>query len=120
MTRDACDLLCLDLPRAEAVREALAARSAEHEMAARAAKALADPTRLALANALLIGGELCVCDLSWISGRAQNLASHHVRILREGGLARARRDGKIVFYALTPRGVSLVESVLAARVQVAA
>ena len=120
MMADSCDLLCLDLPRAEAVREALAARSAGHAVAARAAKALADPTRLALATALLIGGELCVCDLSWISGRAQNLVSHHVRVLREGGLARARRDGKIVFYALTPRGVSLVESMLEARAEVTA
>ena len=98
----------------------LAARGAEHEVAARAAKALADPTRLALANALWVGGELCVCDLSWISGRAQNLVSHHVRILRESGLARARRDGKIVFYELTARGVSLVESVLEAKAQVPA
>ncbi len=113
MTDDQCDLLCLDLPRAEAVRAALREARDEHEPAALAAKALADPTRLGLAHALLLGGELCVCDLAWISGRAQNLVSHHVRVLRQSGLANARRDGKIVFYTLTPRGTALLSQTLA-------
>ena len=108
MTLDRCELLCLDLPRAEAVRAALRGAGEKHEPAAAAAKALSDPTRLALAHALALGGELCVCDLSWISGRAQNLVSHHVRVLRQAGLASARRDGKIVFYSLTPRGSELL------------
>jgi len=40
---------------------------------------------------LALGGELCVCDLAWISGYAENLASHHLRRLREAGLAGRRR-----------------------------
>jgi DNA-binding transcriptional ArsR family regulator len=112
MTLDRCDLLCIDLPRAEVVREALNGAHATHEPTARAAKALSDPTRLALAHALALGEELCVCDLSWISGRAQNLVSHHVRVLRQAGLARARRDGKIVFYSLTPRGSEILSHLL--------
>jgi DNA-binding transcriptional ArsR family regulator len=119
MTDDRCDLLCLDLPRAEAVRAALRAARDEHEPAALAAKALSDPTRLALAHALALGDELCVCDLSWISGRAQNLVSHHVRVLRQAGLARARREGKIVFYSLTSRGSELLSRVLGATPEVA-
>jgi DNA-binding transcriptional ArsR family regulator len=119
MTLDRCDLLCLDLPRAEAVRAALHGAHEEHEPTARAAKALSDPTRLALAHALALGDELCVCDLSWISGRAQNLVSHHVRVLRQAGLASARRDGKIVFYSLTPRGSKLLSHMLAASQTVA-
>jgi DNA-binding transcriptional ArsR family regulator len=113
MTLDRCDLLCLDLPRAEAVRAALGDAEASHQSAALAAKALSDPTRLALAHALALGDELCVCDLSWISGRAQNLVSHHVRVLRQAGLASARRDGKIVFYTLTTHGAELLSHVLA-------
>jgi DNA-binding transcriptional ArsR family regulator len=112
MTLDHCDLLCLDLPRAEAVRAAVRAAHEEHEPAALAARALSDPTRLALAHALALGDELCVCDLSWISGRAQNLVSHHVRVLRQAGLANARRDGKIVFYSLTQRGSNLLSHML--------
>ena len=110
---DRCALLCLDLPRAEAVRTSLRDATPAHEPAARAAKALADPTRLALAHALLLGGELCVCDLTWISGRSQALVSHHVRLLRSAGLAVARRDGKIVFYSLTPTGLALLDATLA-------
>jgi DNA-binding transcriptional ArsR family regulator len=119
MAVDRCDLLCLDLPRAEAVRAALHGERDEYEAAALAAKALSDPTRLALAHALALGDELCVCDLSWISGRAQNLVSHHVRVLRQAGLASARREGKIVFYSLTSRGSELLSRVLAATAKVA-
>jgi DNA-binding transcriptional ArsR family regulator len=108
---DRCDLLCLDLPRAEALRRARlspprAARLAD------AARALADPTRLMLAGALGEGGELCVCDLSWIAERSENLVSHHLRTLRSAGLARSRRDGKMVMYSLTERGQSLLDATL--------
>lgn len=101
MTRDACDLLCLDLPRAEAIREQL---PGTHELGPAAArlKALSDPTRAQIALALAATDELCVCDLAWIVGRAENLVSHHVRVLRTAGLATSRRDGKMVLYALAP------------------
>src|SRR5205823_14827397 len=75
--------------------------------------ALADPTRLMLAGALRDGGELCVCDLAWISERSQNLVSHHLRALRAEGLARSRREGKMVMYALTPAGEELLAAALA-------
>ncbi|MDQ3730096.1 MAG: metalloregulator ArsR/SmtB family transcription factor [Actinomycetota bacterium] len=79
-------------------------------------KALADPTRLALAAALLEGEELCVCDLSWVMERADNLVSHHVRVLRTAGLATSRREGKMVLYSLTARGRALLEAALASEV----
>ncbi|HET8536999.1 MAG TPA: metalloregulator ArsR/SmtB family transcription factor [Solirubrobacteraceae bacterium] len=110
MSDDRCDLLCLDLDKAEAVR----ARAMEldvAERAARDAKALADPTRVMLASALGATDELCVCDLAWISGRAENLVSHHVRALRAAGLAVSRRDGKMVMYSLTPRGRALLTAI---------
>ncbi|CAA9460264.1 MAG: regulatory protein, ArsR [uncultured Rubrobacteraceae bacterium] len=73
---------------------------------------MADPTRLMLAAALREGGELCVCDLAWISERAQNLVSHHLRILRTQGLVRSRRDGKLVMYELTEVGHALLSAVI--------
>jgi len=76
--------------------------------AAARAKALADPTRLLIALALLDGGELCVCDLAWITARAENLVGHHLRALRSGGLASSRREHKVVFYALTDAGRRLL------------
>ena len=111
MTDDRCDLLCLDAPRAEEIREKLLDGGVA-EGAAERAKALSDPTRLSLVAALRAGGELCVCDLAWISSRAQNLVSHHMRVLRSHGLARSRRDGKLVMYSLTGEGSSLLSAVL--------
>jgi ArsR family transcriptional regulator, lead/cadmium/zinc/bismuth-responsive transcriptional repressor len=110
VANERCDLLCLDLPRAEALRKRRPSL-ATAEAAARRARALADPTRLTLAIALADGGELCVCDLSWISERPQNLVSHHLRALREAGLATSRRDGKMVMYALTSEGTALVATI---------
>jgi len=106
MADDRCDLLCLDLPRAEALRRARLT-AAEAALAAGRAQALGDPTRLALAAALR-GEELCVCDLAWVVERSDKLVSHHMRALRTAGLARSRRDGKMVMYSLTDEGVSLL------------
>jgi DNA-binding transcriptional ArsR family regulator len=106
-----CDLLCLDLPRAEDIRQHLD-ETAIAETAARG-KALGDPTRVTIAAALRTGGELCVCDLAWITGRPENLVGHHLRTLRAARLASSRREHKIVFYALTELGTRLLDSHLA-------
>jgi ArsR family transcriptional regulator, lead/cadmium/zinc/bismuth-responsive transcriptional repressor len=108
---DQCDLLCLDLPRAEALR---AARPDEQRLArwAEGAKALGDPTRLTVALALRDGGELCICDLAWVCERSDKLVSHHARALRQSGLVRSRRQGKMVLYALTPTGSTLLEALV--------
>ncbi len=115
MSDERCDLLCLDAPRAEGIRRALLEEGAAEEAAERA-RALSDPTRLLLAAALREAGEageeLCVCDLAWISSRAQNLVSHHLRHLKTRGLVRSRRDGKLVMYSLTDAGRSLLAAVL--------
>jgi ArsR family transcriptional regulator, lead/cadmium/zinc/bismuth-responsive transcriptional repressor len=111
MNNERCDLLCIDAPRAEGIRGALPGEEAAQEAADRA-RALSDPTRLVVAAALREGGELCVCDLAWISGRAQNLVSHHLRVLRSHGLVSSRRDGKMVMYSLTGTGLALLGAVL--------
>jgi DNA-binding transcriptional ArsR family regulator len=107
---DVCDLLCLDLAKAERVRESLG--RFEVEPSARRARALGDPTRLRLAAALLAADELCVCDLAWIVERSDKLVSHHLRILREAGVAETRRDGKVVFYQLTDTGRRLLGAIV--------
>ena len=107
MAEDRCELLCLDLPKAEALRAGWPSEQ-ETRLLAERYRALGDPTRLALALALREGGELCVCDLAWIAGRAENLVSHHLRALRAAGLADYRRDGKMALYSLTERGRTLL------------
>jgi len=111
MADDHCDLLCLDLDRAEALRQLrLPLEDAEAKVVR--ARALGDPLRLNLAIALREGGELCVCDLSWIAERSDQLVSHHLRVLRTAGLVASRRDGKMVMYSLTNAGRSLLAAVL--------
>ena len=111
---DTCDLLCLDLPKAEQLRAALPSADALATWAA-AARALGDPTRLAIAFALAAGERACVCDLAWIVGRDEKLVSHHVRQLKAAGLARSERDGKMVMYELTEQGRGLVGAVVPLR-----
>lgn len=106
-----CDLLCLDLPKAEAVR-AKQLDAGVVERAAAGAQALADPTRLNVAAALAEADELCGCDLAWITGRSQKLVSHHLKVLRRAGLVEARRDGRIVHFSLTAMGVALLNAVV--------
>lgn len=108
---DSCDLLCLDLPHAEAIRASLPHMDSIAD-AASAARALGDPTRLMIATALSGGDELCVCDMAWVMGQAQNLVSHHLRQLKNSGLVSSRRSGKLVMYRLTERGNRLATVVL--------
>ena len=115
MSGDRCDLLCLDLDVAERLRVANRTGSSLLLVADRL-RALADPTRLALAAALAEADELCVCDLAWIVERSQALVSHHLRTLRAAGLVESRRDGKMVLYTLTAPARALLEASLAAGV----
>lgn len=115
MADDRCDLLCLDLEKAEGLRvRRLDDRRAE-ALAAQI-KALGDATRLALFSALAEGKELCVCDLAWVLERAENLVSHHLGVLRSAELVTSRRDGKLVLYSLTERGRELLEVTMTEKV----
>lgn len=111
MSADACDLLCLDLPLAESLRERRLEQPAAEVLAERA-RALGDETRLELLRALQAGGALCVCDLAWVVERSDKLVSHHARRLRAAGLVFSRREGKMVLYELTAVGARLLDSLL--------
>jgi DNA-binding transcriptional ArsR family regulator len=106
------ELLHIDERRGRALRAERLGVEAAQRLAARL-RALGDPTRLGLALALRDGRELCVCDLSWISERPQNLISHHMKTLRSEGIVAARKEGKMTMYRLTPEGQRLLETALA-------
>jgi ArsR family transcriptional regulator len=61
--------------------------------------ALADSTRFRILTSL-IEGELCVCDLTEICNVSQSAVSHQLRLLRDRGLVRSRREGQRVVYSL--------------------
>jgi ArsR family transcriptional regulator len=67
-------------------------------------KALADPARVAIVNALAGEDEVCVCQFRL--ELSQPTVSHHLRVLREAGLIEvARKRGTWVFYRLVPEAV---------------
>jgi len=63
-------------------------------------QALADENRLRIVD-VLMDGERCVCEIQASLDMGQSLLSHHLRVLREVGLVRARREGRWVHYALS-------------------
>lgn len=62
-------------------------------------KALADPNRMKLVT-LLLDGERCGCALLEQCDFTQPTLSHHMKILCEAGLVRARKAGKWSHYSL--------------------
>ncbi|CAA7601721.1 HTH ArsR-type DNA-binding domain protein [Acididesulfobacillus acetoxydans] len=71
-------------------------------------KALADETRVKIIYALLQEPDLCVCDVALITSLTAAAASHHLRLLKNMGLARSRREGKSVHYSLSDEHVRLI------------
>jgi len=72
---------------------------------ARVAKALASPNRLELLE-VLAQGERSVDGLAQACGISVANTSNHLRIMREGGLVKSRKDGTQVIYSLTDDQVS--------------
>jgi ArsR family transcriptional regulator, lead/cadmium/zinc/bismuth-responsive transcriptional repressor len=117
MAYDRCDVLCLNAEVAEGLRRGRLEPSRADQLAGQA-RALSDPTRLTLAHALGRVDELCVCDVAWVMERAENLVSHHLRVLRREGIATSRRDGKMVMYSLTDAGRALLSELVDKQVAV--
>jgi ArsR family transcriptional regulator len=67
-------------------------------------KVLGDPTRLKILHALL-AGELCVCDLGETLDMSVSAVSHQLAVLRRARLVRHRRDGKVIYYAISDEHV---------------
>ena len=58
-----------------------------------------DGTRLRILSALAIS-EMCVTDISRVLNINQTTVSHQLRFLKDAGLVRTERHGKIIFYDL--------------------
>ena len=76
-------------------------------------KALADPTRLRILG-LLLGGEVCVCDIHGSLGIPQPKASRHLSYLKKSGLVTARKQGLWVHYSMAPLGDTVMKSLMGA------
>lgn len=59
----------------------------------------ADSTRVRMLSALAIS-EMCVTDLSRVLDINQTTISHQLRLLKNLGIVKSERHGKIIFYSL--------------------
>ena len=67
-------------------------------------QALADPSRRGIFESLT-RGEAAVKDLTARFDISQPAVSQHLAALKEAGLVRARREGRLVFYQVEPQGM---------------
>lgn len=95
--RDVCEITCIDEKKVKRVQ----GKIAEENISGVSVifKALSDETRMKIIYALSLEDELCVCDVANIVGASIASASHHLRQLNKLGLAKFRKEGKLVFYS---------------------
>lgn len=95
---DKCTVRCIHQERiAAAQKQALP--EADTLALANLFKAMADAHRLRLLWGLH-HGEMCVCDLAVLAGSSESAVSHQLRLLRQMGLVRNRRQGQVLYYQL--------------------
>ena len=70
-------------------------------------KVFGDSTRIRILTALS-SGERCVLHLSEHLNMGQSAVSHQLRILRQAGLVRPRREGKEMYYSLDDEHVEKI------------
>ncbi|MGN1411579.1 MAG: ArsR/SmtB family transcription factor [Oscillospiraceae bacterium] len=70
-------------------------------------KIFGDSTRIKILYLLLVS-EMCVCDIAKLLGMSQSAISHQLRLLKQSGLVKYRRDGKTIFYSLSDDHVSTI------------
>ena len=75
--------------------------------------ALSDETRLEIIE-LLRNGERCVCELTDTLDAAQSRLSFHLRVLKDAGIVRDRKDGRWVHYELDPEAFDEMEALVSA------
>lgn len=96
--QDVCQVNCVHDAKVEQVSAEL--KEQDTSAAAKIFKALSDETRIKIAYSLYVGNELCVCDVAAVVNSSTATASHHLRLLKNLGLAKYRKEGKLVYYSL--------------------
>lgn len=95
---DVCQVNCINEDKVQGVMTKL--MEVNSLSVAKIFKALSDETRIKIAYALSLEEELCVCDIAQIVDASTAAASHHLRLLNKLGLAKYRKEGKLVYYSL--------------------
>lgn len=96
---DVCEIVCYDAEKVQSLKGLV--QDDEVSRMAQMFKALSDPTRMKMAAYMDKGEELCVCDMALLTGQSIATTSHHLRLMKNLGIAKSRKEGKNVFYTLT-------------------
>jgi len=89
----------------------LAQRNNLNKFRAKIFKAISDPVRLEIIE-FLHRGERCVCEIFPHVGIVQPLVSRHLKILKDCGLVKDRKDGNRRLYSVTsPKIFAIVDAV---------
>ena len=108
MDKELCEVTCIHKDKVRRAKNELAKQNSIE--IANVFKALSNDTRIKIVYILFLEGELCVCDVANIIESSTATASHHLRLLRNLGIATYRKEGKLVYYSLDDEQVKqLVE-----------
>jgi ArsR family transcriptional regulator len=105
---ECCDFYQVHENVVKAVREKLPDEDQLYDLA-EIFKVFGDSTRIKILYVLL-ETEMCVCDLAQLLNMNQSAISHQLRILKQNGLIKSRRDGKTVIYSLADGHVKTIMS----------
>lgn len=69
-------------------------------------RALADPTRRAVFEQIVLSKEITVVELTRASTVTQGAVSQHLKTLKQAGLVAERPEGRNVYYRAEPEGLA--------------
>lgn len=84
------------------------------EKAAQAFKALGDDNRLRIIELIASQGEMCACRILDELDIAQPTLSHHMKLLKDAGLVKARKQGRWMHYSMDRSMLESIEGFLRA------
>ena len=85
----------------------------EAEATAALFRALADPARVRIVNALATSDDpVCVCELIEPLGLSQGTVSHHLKKLTDAGLLEREQRGRWAYYSLSPEAASTLAALV--------
>lgn len=93
-----CDVTVIHQDVVDRVKE----RLLPDELMARIAeffRVFGDPTRIRILQ-VLFESEMCVCDIAYLLNMSQSAISHQLRVLKQAGIVKYRKEGRVVYYSL--------------------
>lgn len=98
LTMDVCNCTIIHEDIVNKVKESMPQEEKLYDLA-ELFKVFGDTTRIKIIYALF-ESEMCVCDIAALLSMNQSAISHQLRVLKQSGLVKYRKEGKVVYYSL--------------------